>query len=233
VFLNHPPGRGGGGGGGGAAVTAPKSTVATEVPKRAAPKVQAAPQAAAVIADPPPHVGGYEATAATPVASGNLEELWARLVDAASRASPFVRQYLLEAHPVSFEKGVFTIGFDPEFDDHRGLVDSARNHTLLQTKLAELGHANSQIRFIRAEVPAERVRAAAPVAPPAAEPASVQNPVASPVAAAPSAPAPTRSAAPAREKGASIAFNKDDFKNDPLIQKALEVFKGTIVDVRA
>jgi len=30
-----------------------------------------------------------------------------------------------------------------------------------------------------------------------------------------------------------VPFNKDDFKNDPLIQKALEIFKGTIVEVRA
>jgi len=36
-----------------------------------------------------------------------------------------------------------------------------------------------------------------------------------------------------KEKTASIPFNKDDFKNDPLIQKALEMFKGQIVEVRA
>jgi hypothetical protein len=28
-------------------------------------------------------------------------------------------------------------------------------------------------------------------------------------------------------------FNKEEFKNDPLIQKALEVFKGRIVEVRS
>jgi len=27
-------------------------------------------------------------------------------------------------------------------------------------------------------------------------------------------------------------MTKEDFKNDPLIQKALEIFKGQIVDVR-
>jgi hypothetical protein len=30
-----------------------------------------------------------------------------------------------------------------------------------------------------------------------------------------------------------VPFNKDDFKNDPLIQKALEIFKGQIVEVRS
>ena len=60
--------------------------------------------------------------------------------------------------PIRFRsaKGVLTIGFDPEFEDHLGLVDNARNHTLLQTKLAELGHANAQIKFVKAEAPAGR-----------------------------------------------------------------------------
>jgi len=35
------------------------------------------------------------------------------------------------------------------------------------------------------------------------------------------------------KKSAIVPFNKDMFKNDPLIQKALEVFKGQIVEVRA
>jgi len=29
-----------------------------------------------------------------------------------------------------------------------------------------------------------------------------------------------------------VKNNLDDFKNDPLIKKALEIFKGTIVEVR-
>ena len=35
------------------------------------------------------------------------------------------------------------------------------------------------------------------------------------------------------KKPAPVAFNKEEFKNDPLIKKALEVFKGTIVEVRS
>jgi hypothetical protein len=147
-------------------------------------------------------------------------------VDAAGRASPFVRTYLVEAHPVSFEKGTFTIGFDPEFDDHRGLVDNARNHTLLQTKLAELGHPNAQIKFIKHEAAAGRK----PVASPAPTPTAVAPTPSAPKSAPATAAKP---AAPVADKKATVPFNKDDFKNDPLIQKALEVFKGQIVEVRA
>jgi hypothetical protein len=150
-------------------------------------------------------------------------------VEAVGRASPFTRTYLLEAHPVSFLKSIFTIGFDPEFEDHLGLVDNARNHTLLQTKLLELGHPNAQIKFIKAEAPAIRAPLPAELAAP---PAPVAPPGAAPKPATPAKPAAAH-AAPAKEKLASVPFNKADFKNDPLIQKALEIFKGQIVDVRA
>jgi len=153
------------------------------------------------------------ALAETSAVSADLAGLWTKLVEAVSRVSPFIRAYLLEAGPVSFDKNTLVIGFDPEFVDHLALIDNPRNHTLLQTKLAEIGHPNAQIKFIKAEHPADRVR----VIPPA------------PVATSADAPA----AAPAREKSAPVAFNKNDFKNDPLIQKALEIFKGQIVEVRA
>ena len=164
-----------------------------------------------------------------PAAPDDLAGLWTRLLEAVGRASPFTRTYLLEAHPVSFLKSVLTIGFDPEFEDHLGLVDNARNHTLLQTKLTELGHPNAQIKFIKAEAPAKRtVVPAEPAAPTPPAPASSLPP--KPANDLKPAAAP---AAPVKEKLATVPFNQDDFKNDPLIRKALEIFKGQIVEVRA
>ena len=161
---------------------------------------------------------------AAPAGAAGLEELWAQMVEAIGRVSPFTRTYLVDAHPVSFAGGLFTIGFDPEFGDQLGLVDNARNHTLLQTKLAELGHPNAQFKFVKAEAPADRV--------PVAVPAQTLTPAPATTAATPVAGAKSATL-PAREKSASVPFNKDDFKNDPLIQKALEIFKGQIVEVRA
>jgi DNA polymerase-3 subunit gamma/tau len=156
----------------------------------------------------------------------DLAELWVRLLEAVGRASPFTRTYLLEAHPVSFQKDVFTIGFDPEFEDHIGLVDNARNHTLLQNKLLELSYPKAQIKFIKA--PAPEKRAAAPVEL-AAPPPHAATTGAPPMPSTATKPA----ASPAKEKLAPVPFNQNDFKNDPLIQKALEIFKGQIVEVRA
>ena len=90
---------------------------------------------------------------AAPQAEGmvvmDLAEIWTRLLEAVGRASPFTRTYLLEAHPVSFENGTFMIGFTPEFEDHLGLVDNARNHNLISTKLRELGFNVAGIKFIK------------------------------------------------------------------------------------
>ena len=185
----------------------------------------AAPKPAA---PPTPSPTPVHTTPTALAAAGDLPQLWSLLVEAVGRVSSFTRSYLLNAHPVSFDKSIFTIGFDPEFEDYLGLVDNSKNQALLATKLAELGHANARIKFIKADRPVNLERPAnAPTPTPsvkASAPAAVTQKPADPAA----APAPS-----AEKKPAPVAFNKDEFKNDPLIKKALEIFKGTIVEVRA
>ena len=147
---------------------------------------------------------------------------------AVGRASPFARSYLLEAHPVSFSKNVLTIGFDPEFADHLGLVDNAKNRTLVQTKLSELGFAEAQVKFVKAEAPANLARPPQP---------GIEGPP-QPAAVAPAPDAPDSAKAEGagsrdKPKAGSVPLHREDFKNDPLIQKALEIFKGQIVEVRS
>ena len=151
--------------------------------------------------------------------AADLQPLWQQLLEAVGRASTFTRSYLSDAHPLSFEKNVLTIGFDPEFADQMELVNNAKTHALLQGKLQELGHANAQTRFIKADRPLPRANAPQIVPPPAAAPSPK--------------PEPAESVAPASKKERPAGpLNLEDFKNDPLIQKALELFKGQIVDVR-
>ena len=182
-----------------------------------------APKAAAPAAAPAPVVPVPTAAAPAP---GNLVELWKSLLEAVGRVSPFTRGYLIDAHPVSFAKNIFIIGYDPEFEDHLGLVDNSRNHTLIATKLAELGHHQAMVKFIKSEAPANWER-------PTMAPVSAPAPAAAKAASTTAGNKPAEPAAATERKPAPVAFNKDDFKNDPLIQKALEVFKGTIVEVRA
>jgi hypothetical protein len=153
------------------------------------------------------------ATAVAESFTGDLELLWAQVLEGVGRASPFTRSHLAEAFPVSFEKGVLSIGFDPEFKGQIGLVDNSRNRTVLQTKLAELGHREAQVKFVVQEAPVGR-KSVVPETAPAPDAVPGETPAAKPAA---------------KEKLAPISF--DDFKSDPLIKQALELFKGQIVDV--
>jgi DNA polymerase-3 subunit gamma/tau len=191
------------------------------VPSRPAPTF--APRAAAPAFTPAPEPTAPIFTAAT--GDANLDTLWPQLLEAAGRVSGFLRNYLTQAHPVALTKTLFTIGFDPEFADQLPLVDNSKNHAILQTKLAELGHPGLQIKIIKAErsaTVAAPISTAPIVSREVGEVSEVKKPS-----------APSRDPIPAKTTTSSVAFSKDDFKNDPLIQKALEIFKGTIVEVRA
>jgi DNA polymerase-3 subunit gamma/tau len=181
-------------------------------------------QAASALAEAPLAV-----SAPASALGDSLGELWQKVVEAVGRASPFARSYLLEAHPVSLVKNVFTIGFDPEFADHVGLVDNAKNKALIQTKLKELGLGEALVKFVVAEAPANATSATRPtVALPASTAESAARPVQPAKAVSPPAEPP-----PSKEKPAARSLTQEDFKNDPLIKKALEIFKGQIVQVRS
>jgi DNA polymerase-3 subunit gamma/tau len=210
---------------GGSSPAQPGSSAAPVATAAATPSaVQAVPaaQPAARSAAPQETVEKPRETVPTAPAPAptDLNTLWANLVETVGRASPFVRTYLMEAHPVSFEKNLLVIGFDPEFADHLGLVDNSRNQAVLQTKLAELGHPNCHVKFIEHEGDPASLPVSKPAPPSEAAPEKVAAQT-----------APAASPREAKEKSPA-SFNKTDFKNDPLIQKALEIFKGQIVEVR-
>ena len=191
----------------------PSVTPASAPAPAAAPtrSVAAAPAPAAPIAP-------TAAQPATPPA--DLQPLWQQLLDSVGRVSGFTRSYLADAHPLSFEKNVLTIGFGPEFVDQMELVNNSKTHALLQGKLQELGHANVQIRFVKSDQALPRA-----TPPPPPPPVAVPQPAARTETPPPAAPKP-------KGERPSGPINAEDFKNDPLIQKALEMFKGQIVDVR-
>jgi DNA polymerase-3 subunit gamma/tau len=208
--------------------TAPAPVLREQKPRPAAPPTPPAPAPAAAI--PAQGLAGPE-----------LYALWKNVVDAAGRASPFVRTYLIEAFPVSLTSTLLTIGYDPEFEDQLSLVDNAKNHDLLRTKLAELGRPHLQIKFIKAEPPDDWQKPApvVPAAPstPVPAPAPAATTTSAPAAPSRKAAAPRKPEAPPAEADAAkkktVVLSKDDFKNDPLIKKALEMFRGEIVEVRA
>jgi len=208
----------------------------TEAPKPQAPSRATAameppaPAPAPAPVTPEPMRTEAATTTSPPVAGGgvNIDELWQNVLEAVGRASPFIKTYLLQAHPISLARNAFTIGFDPEFADQMSLVDIPKNHSLIQTKLQEYGHANVAVKFVLADAPASRQHAVLKETP---APAPRPSPQPSQPAARPAAPAGTAASAP-KSKPGPVAMNEDDFKNDPLIKKALEIFKGQIVEIR-
>jgi DNA polymerase III subunit gamma/tau len=212
----------GSGGGASPAKAAPAAPAPAPIPAAAPIRKEAPPAPPAPVAAPAPVKAAAEAVT-------DLKALWVSLLEAVGRAKPLLRGTLIQAHPVSLEKGVFIIGFDPEFADQMDMANHSSTHTLLQTKLAELGHHGTQVKLIKAEAPPGW----SPVADLAAAPAA-ELPTAAPTAAsAPRAGAPAVSSAPKKKVPLPQKLNVEDFKNDPLIMKALEIFKGQIIEVRA
>ena len=165
--------------------------------------VPAAPQPAPARARPVPG-----AETAAPATSAALDEAWDYAVEHLGKAVPMAKSYLVGTRPLGMQGNVLVVGFDPEFADRKELADRPRNIEILQAKLKEKLRMDVALKF----------QATEPGNSPAPRKASASVP-AKPVGA--SKPA----AEPAKK-------NLDDFKNDPLIKKALEIFKGTIVDVR-
>jgi len=147
------------------------------------------------------------AVAAKETAPDPLASLWARLLEAVGRARPLIQQALRPGFPVSLDGNRLVIGFDPGAAESMGTLDNSRTQAFLRTKLEELGVTGAQVGFVVTERPGRAM----------AIPAE-------PVAAKGDAPAPARPGSPE----ASLS----DFKNDPAIREAVEVFRAQQAEVR-
>ncbi|HKQ38425.1 MAG TPA: DNA polymerase III subunit gamma/tau [Verrucomicrobiae bacterium] len=167
-----------------------------------------APAPTSVAADVRRRTDKVAMSIAIPPAPEGLRQLWPALVEAAQRASRVGFAFLTHGEPVSFDNKVLTVRFPAEESGHLEIADTKT----LEAKLAELGHPGAQIRFVVSEAAPAAVSAPAP------------QPIQAREEARPARPQPP----PTPQK-----LNVEDFKNDPLIQKALEIFRGNIVEVRA
>ena len=148
-----------------------------------------------------------ETAPASPSSPSSVEEAWAYAVEHLGKVMPLSKSYLVGARPLPLKGNLLVVRFDPEFADRKELVDHSRNIEVLQAKLKEKLRMDVALKFEVGEGTATA---------PAPRPKAPSSP---------KAEAPVRPPEPAK-------MNADDFKNDPLIKKALEIFKGTIVEVR-
>lgn len=165
-----------------------------------------------------------EATSGDGMEAGDLARFWSRLIEAVGRVSPFTRAYLLDLQPVSFSGNRLVIGYTPEFSDRLALVDNARTRELLRNALSEAGHREVHIQFTKVQPPPGGAAKPSEAVPAAASP---------PPGASGAAGSPARSADLGTSSSAAAPTSLEEFKNDPLIRRALEIFRGQIVSVRA
>jgi DNA polymerase III subunit gamma/tau len=138
-------------------------------------------------------------------ASVSLEEAWEYAVEHLGKVVPIAKTYLVGTRPLGLQGNVLVVGFDPEFADRKEFADRPRNIEILQGKLKEKLRMDVALKFevAKGATMSAKSSALAPVKP----------------------GGPGKATEPPKK-------GLDDFKNDPLIKKALEIFKGTIVEVR-
>ena len=181
-------------------------SVAAESPKPApAPSLPRTPAPPLTPAPAPPLV--------PIIAPGDKDGLFAALLTKLAFAQ---RTMLSGGHAIALTDRLFTIGVDAE---HFSFLDPKRDEPLLTAKLSELGVGDMAVKLVPLTMePAE----------PAAKPAAT--------AATSAAPRPVlspKAAEPKPAKAAPVQLDKEAFKNDPLIQQAVEIFKAQLIAVRA
>jgi hypothetical protein len=155
------------------------------------------------------------APVAPAIPPGDKDALFQALI---ARLPPTQRIMLAEGRAISLTDRRLTIGVPAE---HFGLLDPRRDEPALTAKLSELGVGDLGVSLVALDPPAPTPPAAGAI--PASTPSQPSRPVA-----APPKPVETKPA-----KVVPLQLNREDFLTDPLIQQALDVFKGQLVEVRA
>ena len=138
----------------------------------------------------------------------DLKELWAKMMES---LGIFSRAYFQEAFLKSYKDGVINIGFPEKFAPQMELADTRDINRTLIDALSKSGRDVRAITYVVAERPDDWV------------PLSVDGAKAN---------GQSDVDVAASTKPLEGPVDMEEFKNDPLIKKALDVFKGQIVDVR-
>lgn len=168
------------------------------------------PAAAAVTPTPLPEAPTVATKALTAVG-----EIWSALLASMGPTDTGLTIALESCQIQSLAKGVLTIA-------HPDAVDpgTPRNIAILKTKLEQIGAGKLDLAFVLSTT------SAPPLVSPSSTPLTSRP--ATPKSMPPAGPGPGGKPKPT----VPTQLNKDDFLGDPLIKQALEVFKGTLLEVR-
>lgn len=205
--------------------------VAPRSPLASTPTPRSGPSNAAVAPSTPDATPGVDPAPPTPAASttptltGDPAELWAQVV---ASAGPMIRSALQAGTPISWEKGVLTVGYPASAEGQRVMAESDRTRKTVETRLAELGRPGT-VRYVRVAEPPGGGSGSAPGGPSVSAGTGTAAVAPRGTASATAGGAPVAKAKP--EKVVPMKISDAEFKNDPLIKEALELFKGHLVNV--
>lgn len=150
----------------------------------------------------------------------SLHTLWNKLVLHVGKENPFLHSYLADGHPMDIKGKVITVGYPTSQVDQMEMVDNKKNHQAIESYLEVLGYPGCKVRFIKSDnLQPKEIQALPPTTPPQSHgeiAASDQPGEENTLAGAPKVP-----------------IDPEEFLNDPLIQKALEVFKARMLKVES
>lgn len=213
--LNEIQASGGDGSMGGASATAAGATPAPqlELQSSALPE-RPAPTPAAPAVEPEPGVTAVPVDAAADLAL--LKERWAEVVSKAGRIAVMTAGVLRDSRPLGVTRDGVAIGIDPEFEADIDKFTVSRNRKAVEHAIRDVLGRDVAVTCEVADV--------IPVA--ATEPAPVEEP---PMVsgALPVADEPQGSPASA------IKTRIQDWVRVPEVEKVLDMFNGTVIDVRA
>jgi DNA polymerase-3 subunit gamma/tau len=206
-------------GGSGASSESPAPAASPKTSKPAPKPAAATPPVSSSAAAPPAAPMGRPLSAPAPDTTPGA--LWEQIVSA---ASPLTRAALAAGQPQTLSNGVLIIAYPALHDSQRIIVDQDHVRRAVEARMQELG-VPGKVRFVRLADesvptgnPESRVGVPTP-SPPRVTPSS-----------RPSEPPAASKTRP--EKVAPLKVDLAEFKNDPLIKEALELFKGQLVDLR-
>lgn len=147
----------------------------------------------------------------------NLPSLWTALLKRVGKESPFLHSYLADGHPLEINGQVITVGYPVSQIDQMEMVDNKKNHQAIESLLDALGYPGVKIRLIKSDKLKALDKPSTPVATNHKE--SLQK--------------DQRQDQESTDTAPKVPIDPEEFLNDPLIKKALEVFKGRMLKVES
>jgi hypothetical protein len=136
---------------------------------------------------------------------------WHEIAQKAGNMAVVIKSLLVDARPLSVDHDKVVIGIDPEFADEQERLKDSRSKGAVEHAVSSFLGRSVKVTFKVADLEAAA----------AAGPKAVRE-----------APKPQAEAPHKEKQSKGQAKTRGDLMKDPAVQKALDMFEGSVVDVR-